>query len=240
MSVTNSSHCLHCRKPLDRRGSLCSSCVGKQKSRDTRKRARRMAEGRCTSCGKEHDHANGFYKCDPCCLKGKAYYHNRKNRREGTGRCPQCDRPLLPGRKRCATCTIRSGVCGRALKAKRRTLGQCVKCGVKLPGGYEFALCVDCRAQHRLDAEILKDKVFAAYGGYVCTCCGEVEKNFLQIDHIENNGAEHRKEIGTSLYKWLKKNGFPPGFQVLCANCNWGKRQCGGTCPHRLPKQPLD
>ncbi len=63
--------------------------------------------------------------------------------------------------------------------------------------------------------------------------------NLLHTD-IENNGAEHRKEIGTSLYKWLKKNGFPPGFQVLCANCNWGKRQCGGTCPHRLPKQPLD
>jgi hypothetical protein len=51
----------------------------------------------------------------------------------------------------------------------------------------------------------------------------------LQIDHIDGNGRKHRKSIGIknggiTFYNWLIKNGFPEGFQVLCANCNWIKR----------------
>jgi len=51
----------------------------------------------------------------------------------------------------------------------------------------------------------------------------------LQIDHIEGKGTEHRKSIGIknggiTFYYWLINNGFPEGFQVLCANCNWLKR----------------
>lgn len=58
---------------------------------------------------------------------------------------------------------------------------------------------------------------------------------FLTIDHIDNRGAEHRRTIGTggdALVRWLKKNNFPPGFQILCWNCQWGKRIVG-TCPHQ-------
>jgi len=33
------------------------------------------------------------------------------------------------------------------------------------------------------------------------------------------------------MYKWLVANDFPPGFQVLCANCNMAKDRPGG-CPH--------
>ena len=64
---------------------------------------------------------------------------------------------------------------------------------------------------------------------------------FLTLDHINNDGAEHRREIhgrqtaaGYQTYRWLMRNGFPPGFQVLCANCNHGKRMNGGTCPHQV------
>ena len=43
-----------------------------------------------------------------------------------------------------------------------------------------------------------------------CACCGENNPNFLAIDHIKKNGAEHRKEIGGSgyIYYWLKKISF--------------------------------
>lgn len=85
--------------------------------------------------------------------------------------------------------------------------------------------------------ERVKDAVFAAYGGYVCVCCGETEKRFLTIDHINNDGAKHRKEIGfrggIGIHLWLCKNAFPEGFQVLCFNCNHGKQLNGGTCPHK-------
>jgi hypothetical protein len=56
-----------------------------------------------------------------------------------------------------------------------------------------------------------------------CKCdCDDIRT--LQIDHIENNGATHRKDIGNgNIYKWLKKNNYPSGYQILCANCNWKK-----------------
>ena len=32
--------------------------------------------------------------------------------------------------------------------------------------------------------------------------------------------------------EWLKRNDYPPGFQVLCHNCNWAKHALG-RCPHQ-------
>jgi hypothetical protein len=86
----------------------------------------------------------------------------------------------------------------------------------------------------RIRQQQKRDKVFEAYGGYHCVCCGESEPVFLEIDHINDDGAAHRRAIGGagSFYNWLIKNNFPPGFQVLCANCNRAKRF--GVCPHQL------
>jgi hypothetical protein len=80
----------------------------------------------------------------------------------------------------------------------------------------------------------LKREVKEAYGS-VCICCGETLLQFLTIDHINEDGAKHRREIGrTSLYKWLKRNNYPKdNFQLLCFNCNCGKRINGGICPHK-------
>jgi len=76
---------------------------------------------------------------------------------------------------------------------------------------------------------------FMAYGGFKCACCSEMEPMFLSIDHIDNDGAAHRKAIGgmSTFYQWLRQNKYPPGFQVLCRNCNWGKHVNGGVCPHQ-------
>jgi hypothetical protein len=97
----------------------------------------------------------------------------------------------------------------------------------------------------------LKRQVMDAYGGE-CACCGETELVFLTIDHIDDNGAEHRREMaaergngtteysqaGARTYRWLRDNGFPQGFQVLCANCNCGKHWNGGVCPHEMKERP--
>lgn len=96
--------------------------------------------------------------------------------------------------------------------------------------------------QHKKREKQRKDIVFTYYGGYICACCGEDEQLFLTIDHVNNDGADHRREMGTPhqsgqrLYRWLVKNGFPDGFQVLCMNCNYGKHQNGGVCPHEKAK----
>lgn len=85
--------------------------------------------------------------------------------------------------------------------------------------------------------QTLKLAAFCAYGGPACKCCGEKRMEFLSIDHINGGGRQHCKEIGTtSLYHWLSKNGYPPGFQVLCLNCNFAKGHYG-ICPHEVERK---
>lgn len=86
----------------------------------------------------------------------------------------------------------------------------------------------------------VRDRVYRAFGGYKCSCCGETEPKFLSIDHVDNDGAEHKRKhrlhTGEQLYRWIVRNGFPTGFQVLCMNCQWGKRNNAGVCPHQSGK----
>ena len=126
--------------------------------------------------------------------------------------------------------------------------GLCVYCGTPVLDGICCSLCRQVRDKNarifrqkhpklhskrqREYIRRLKGEVFNAYGGAFCSCCGESHWEFLSIDHIDNNGAAHRKEIGSvNIYNWLKSNGFPPGFQVLCFNCNLA-RGFYGYCPH--------
>lgn len=111
-------------------------------------------------------------------------------------------------------------------------------------GNYEWV--VKERARGRQYWKQLQHEVIMAYGGYVCSCCGESEPLFLTIDHIHNDGANHRRSLGYKgngkgahgkTLKWLKDNKYPLGFQILCMNCNMGKQRNKGICPH---KQTLD
>lgn len=94
--------------------------------------------------------------------------------------------------------------------------------------------------------ENMKQLVLGHYSNETirCLCCGESERDFLVIDHINGHGNEHRKQIfgrlqgGYAFYRWLVKQGYPPGFQVLCSNCNMSKAK-HGVCVHvAKPKEP--
>jgi|SRR6185295_644225 len=62
-------------------------------------------------------------------------------------------------------------------------------------------------------------------GEGTCRNCGQGDIDVLCIDHINNDGAAHRKQVGWgSMAWWLIKNDYPPGFQVLCYNCNNKKK----------------
>lgn len=81
-----------------------------------------------------------------------------------------------------------------------------------------------------------KSEALIHYGGNPpkCACCGETEIRFLTIDHINNDGAEHRRKMcGSHIYEWLKWNHFPEGYQVMCWNCNCGRQYNNGICPHK-------
>ena len=78
-----------------------------------------------------------------------------------------------------------------------------------------------------------KKVVFDHYGNE-CECCGEQESKFLTLDHKNDDGAQHRKNVGVGsiLFRWLVKNKFPKNFRILCFNCNSGRFHNGGMCPH--------
>ena len=79
----------------------------------------------------------------------------------------------------------------------------------------------------------LRIKVLMHYGNK-CACCGETEPMFLEIDHINNDGAQQRRGVSSNrFYFWLKRHNYPPDFQILCSNCNRGKWRNGGICPHK-------
>jgi hypothetical protein len=74
--------------------------------------------------------------------------------------------------------------------------------------------------------EKLRDQVFDHYGR-ACACCGATEN--LQIDHVDGGGTAHRITLfgyrGETymFYRWLIRQGFPPGYQTLCGPCNSSK-----------------
>lgn len=124
----------------------------------------------------------------------------------------------------------------------------CTKCGRELPAtGEHFhkqkkgltPRCNDClNADGRVYKIAHKERigqqkkewdrlnkllVLSHYGGS-CATCGIIEPAFLTIDHVNNDGAEHRKRVGSlTVYRWLIRNEFPAGFQILCWNHNWLK-----------------
>lgn len=67
-------------------------------------------------------------------------------------------------------------------------------------------------------------------GELKCARCGESRLPCLSIDHISGGGLKHRRSIGinsgggSTFYRWLRNNCFPEGYQVLCMNCQYIKR----------------
>jgi len=81
-----------------------------------------------------------------------------------------------------------------------------------------------------------------------CRCCGEnFHVDFLEIDHITGKKQMDLEPelviLGYSsqlrnqnLHRWIIKNNFPEGFQILCTNCNFAKgmKKNNNQCPHEM------
>lgn len=81
----------------------------------------------------------------------------------------------------------------------------------------------------RIERQRLKMAILSHYSPnkVCCSSCGFNDVRALQLDHINNNGAEERVRLfgnrtcaGTTFYRWVRRNNFPEGYAVLCANCN--------------------
>ncbi len=182
----------------------------------------------------------------------------RQARLNEAGLCCSCAKsPLSSHPRYCDDCLARrrereARNC-RAQRARWKAAGLCTNCG-KAPAAPDKTKCHPCfvklseyHKQHRerlLDyyrergrqkAAALRAEVLAAYGG-VCVCCGEVQQEFLSIDHINGGGNAERRQYGggTAFYRHLKRAGYPKdGYRTLCHNCNLS-RGFFGYCPHEL------
>lgn len=100
---------------------------------------------------------------------------------------------------------------------------------------HKHRICRTCMAAYKKSFyQNVKKEVINHYGGK-CNCCHESELIFLTIDHIDGQGAKHRRDLGQGkvIYTWLKKNNYPKNnYQVLCFNCNFAKHVLG-ECPHK-------
>lgn len=198
----------------------------------------RFERGLCIACGSSVP-KQGRKQCIECLAKLKVRSKRWKEQyKQRGGVCRNC------GRKSdayyCSICKSARSKARKKWSKVRVESGLCRKCSSdSLPNQSHCQACLDKQRQYRKRD---RDIVFEAYGGPQCNCCGEKTIEFLTLDHINNDGAEHRRKIsngrgrgggGSAMHRWLIRNEFPEGIQVLCANCQLGK-QSNGICPHKL------
>ncbi len=179
---------------------------------DRKRRQKRLENGYCGICGTNR--IDKSPTCDSCKEKLKLNYRRRVAEWKKSGLCTNCGKNKSPlETKCCKQCLDRA--------TKKRVNNDQYK------------------INRRLSKQKLKRQIMDYYG-IVCVCCGESSIRFLTIDHIEGNGKEHRQQLskngtfgGENFYRWLRKNGFPVGFQTLCFNCNIGKSHNNNICPHK-------
>lgn len=71
----------------------------------------------------------------------------------------------------------------------------------------------------------LKQKLLDLYG-HSCKMCGCEDEECLTLDHIFNNGSEDRKKMNNmDIYRVAVENYSPEKYQILCANCNSGRKR---------------
>jgi len=87
------------------------------------------------------------------------------------------------------------------------------------------------RHQKLRERQNIKVAVLTHYGNGkpACVRCGFDDLRALSIDHIYGGGSKHRQAVskggGYNFYHWLKRQGFPEGYQSLCMNCQLIKEQ---------------
>ena len=202
--------CAHCASLYSKKQRTFSFKTARKNWRDgVRTEVIAAYGGVCKCCGLSNprlltiDHVDG-YKGGP---------------RSGFGLYLWLRKQVFPSgfRLLCMTCNTtlaRHGYCPHS------NLKQCIRLGRPAVVGEVKVSAL--RTLKREYSQKLKMECLNAYGGPVCVGCGEAHHECLSIDHKENDGADHRRKDrrARNIYVWLRTNGYPPGFQVLCMNCN--------------------
>ena len=180
-------------------------------------------------------------------------YWQKVTRWKVDGLCTSCGAQPEEGRRKCRECLDRYNRYETARARRRRAAGLCIACGERPISARSRSRCEDCLTKQRTadrrrgPAAVAKNaayrrgiraEVLAAYGAR-CACCGEAEEAFLTLDHVNGGGTAERRTLGRgtdAFYRRVRAAGFPPAYQVLCANCNMAKGT-RGRCPHQTQER---
>lgn len=161
---------------------------------------------------------------------------NRYESLKLAGLCRRCGNVPLPHKTRCKRCHEQHLAHSRDFRNQAIKKGLCRYC-CKLPRVETKSMCEICLPKHkekeRRRYQEIRAKCIVAYGGKCrCIYCHQTNEKYLQLDHINNDGAAHRRQIaldrGGSMYMWAFRNNFPNNLQLLCANCHQAKTIANG------------
>ncbi len=158
--------------------------------------------------------------------------------------CRICGQPPMLGKTKCEKCHQKHLEYTRKFRKKRLTAGLCGRCYVRPLTKNSSRHCETCLKAHRLKEieRFYKCRLacWTAYGGK-CVCCGTTNTKYFQLDHVNNDGSDHRHNAhirGGAIYTWAFRNEFPNTLQILCANCHQAKTIYGG-CTEKDHPNPI-
>ncbi len=264
--------CVNCGKADATCGVMCEPCADKarRQKRESKYRTNRYQtlkiQGLCVICAKAPT-TDGRVSCRPCTKRATdkqrdsgytaRYTRHRREQARAAGLCGVCWKvPAEKGQAMCLRCReVLKGWRKKTEQGKKqyqrlRAEGRCTSCyKVITERSSAKNQCQPCHDRYhdqaiergRRKRAALRDEILQVYGRR-CACCGDTTEKFLTLDHINNDGAAHRKLLsgknitggGSRFYAAVKADGFPNTFQLLCWNCNLGKYLNGGACPHAI------
>lgn len=156
----------------------------------------------------------------------------KKYRKEriAKGGCAYCSGTAMQGKTICKKCRNKR----RKITKRKKKEGICYQSGCWNPAMPGLRDCYKHRHARLEKQRDLKQQVLDHYGQKCnCTCgCGVTRFEHLTVDHINNDGARHRKSSksggGHAFYRTIIKENFPDDLQILCWNCNCAKQFYGG------------
>lgn len=220
--------CLRCQQPKGENTSLCSDCLDK-KNKTRRERSKtRSSQGLC-ACGKTP--ISPHRTCEECQKSKRADIQKRRLEFRSRGLCFCGSEPEI-NKTTCFKCDVKATKSTLLRYYNNIEAELCAFCG----SGLDISTfrCNTCNSNHAERSRIYwREKRLSVINHYgsKCQCCGEGTFEFLDIDHVNNNGKQHRLITGQHFCKWVMTNKFPDDLQILCSNCNHGKAKFG-ICPH--------
>jgi len=165
----------------------------------------------CKYCGEKHieflemDHINGGGRKHAKLTNNNLYVWLKKNN------YPEGYQVL------CSNCNWKK------IKIAAKTRGKLGTTQQKQDHNRRLKLRLDVFSHYKTDDEIK------------CSClnCNVDDIDLLCLDHINGDGTEHRKIVGSNIYRWVRDNNYPDTFRILCHNCNQSLNKYD-YCPHDI------